>query len=281
MFALPVRPKNPELQPGELLLLQLVKEEMNQQTNLIGRINFALIFDHLERDHDGSLSRLTWPTEGRVWDWILYASATVPTIPFSLEDLSLSNTYRGQTNPRLISSADEKLILPFIQWSLAATPQRDRQLIDPSQVATAFGGPRTLAAIYNHDRIALSQPPSKRVVLVENFDRNPALADSLKSYYDYHCQVCDFDFRPRFGQRVADTHHIQYLRDLGLDISTNMIVLCPNHHRVVHAADARFDRKRLEYEFPNGLREKLLRPDHLRDAPQIIVPEPKAHSATS
>ncbi len=69
MFALPVRPKNPELQPGELLLLQLVKEEMNQQTNLIGRINFALIFDHLERDHDGSLSRLTWPTEGRVWDW--------------------------------------------------------------------------------------------------------------------------------------------------------------------------------------------------------------------
>jgi hypothetical protein len=33
-------------------------------------INFALIFDHLERDHDGSISRAHWPSEQRVWESI-------------------------------------------------------------------------------------------------------------------------------------------------------------------------------------------------------------------
>lgn len=31
---------------------------------------------------------------------------------------------------------------------------------------------------------------------------------------------------------------------------------------IIHATDARFDRQTLTYEYPNGLREQLLHPDH-------------------
>src|SRR5579859_6630779 len=67
LFALNVKPRTPELEKGELLLLQLVKNEALQSSKLHGRIEFLLEFDHFEEDHDGSLSRTHWPSERRRW----------------------------------------------------------------------------------------------------------------------------------------------------------------------------------------------------------------------
>jgi hypothetical protein len=262
MFAFSIKPQNPEVQPGELLLLQLVKDEAVRLGKLHSRINFALVFDRIERDYDGTISRLHWPKEERTWQWIVYSSATVPTVPFSLEDLDLSMDYGGQTNPRYIQPRDERLIRPYIQWSLAEVPKPDLQLVPASRITQEFGKQRTLSAIYNHDRIAILHPVSKRIVQVEEFERNPFLADSLKSYYENRCQVCGQDFLPEYGVAFSETHHIQYLSQGGPDVSGNIVVLCPNHHRIVHATDARFNRQNLTYEYPNGLRESLIQTDH-------------------
>src|SRR5687767_6153405 len=89
MFALSVRPQNPELRPGELLLLQLVKQEAMKSGKLDSRVDFALVFDHIERDYDGTISRQFWPHEDRTWQWIVYGSATVPLVPITLERLDL------------------------------------------------------------------------------------------------------------------------------------------------------------------------------------------------
>jgi hypothetical protein len=99
MFAFSVRPQHPELQPGELLLLQLVKTEAARLGKLHSRVDFALVFERLERDYDGTISRLHWPRENRTWPWIVYGSATVPTIPFSPEDLDLSMGTRDRPTP--------------------------------------------------------------------------------------------------------------------------------------------------------------------------------------
>jgi hypothetical protein len=270
MFALSIRPQNPELQKGELLLLQLVVQDAAHLHKLHRRIDFALVFDHLERDHDGSISREHWPAEGRVWNWVVYGSETVPTVPFSLEDLPLARSYQGQDNARYLDPADEQLVMPFIQWSLAGTPEPKRQIIPPDRVVQEFGQERALSGIFNHDRIAILHPPPKKPVSVEHYERNPWLAESLKAYYDHECQVCGFNFHPTFGVQVADSHHIQYLMNGGPDISTNMVVLCPNHHRVVHATDAQFDRAGLAYLYPNGLREPLTKTDHLKQAPSLF-----------
>jgi len=267
MFAIPARPLNPELLPGELLLLQLSKQDMIRLKHR-HRINFALVFSHLERDFDGSISRRHWPSEGRTWKWIVYGSATIPTIPFNLEDLKLSRDYSGQTNPRFIAPEDETHIEPLIQWALAQAPEPDLQLIKPLQVAEEFGKYRTLDAIFNHDRIATLEP-STRSTTSERFIRNPALADTLKSYYDHHCQVCGNDFEPTYGVPYVESHHIHYLRDGGHDLSQNIVVLCPNHHRIVHATGARFDKTSLTYDYPNGLKEPLILPDHLSRTPKF------------
>ncbi|MEZ4504480.1 MAG: hypothetical protein R2848_01170 [Thermomicrobiales bacterium] len=71
MFALSQKPRNPELQQGELSCFALVKNDAANQRTLEGRINFALIFDRLERDWNGSISRHHWPNENRTWEWIV------------------------------------------------------------------------------------------------------------------------------------------------------------------------------------------------------------------
>ena len=277
LFAIPYRPQNPELQPGELLLLQLVKDEARQLGQERERINFALVFSRLEADHDGALSRFHWPTENRTWPWIVHGSATVPTVPFSLEDLPLTKRYEGQTNPMYLDPHDEQVVLPFIQWNLAAEmPTQALQVVAAHEVVQQFGRKRALSTIYNHDRIAVLRPVPTRLVTAPEFVRNQALADGLKAFYECRCQICGQDFEARYGKSYAETHHIQYLHAGGPDISTNIVVICPNHHRIIHATNAHFNRDSLAYEYPNGLHELLQRNEHFVQAPLFDRLDPQA-----
>ncbi len=270
MFALYQRPRNPELFQGELLLLQLTVVDASRQRARDKRINFALVFDRIEPDPTGEISRHYWPGEDRVWPWIVYASATVPTVPFSLEELDLSRSYDGQTNAFLIRDQDENKVAPYIQWSLAQAAVRydlSEQVIEPRRLVEEFGRDRALEAIFNHDRVEILTATQREKELVARFVRKDGLADALKSYYDHRCQICEKNFVPRYGERVAESHHIQYLRDGGFDVSGNMVVLCPDHHRVVHATHAQFDRQELRFTYPNGLQEKLALSGHLVETP--------------
>lgn len=267
MFALSQKPRNPELQQGELLLLQLVKTDAVHQRRTEERINFALIFDRLERDWDGSISRHHWPNENRTWDWIVYGLATVPTIPFSLDSIGLSRSYTGQDNARYIDPSDENIIREYVLWSLAQAPQPDRQVIPVRQIAETFGANRSLIGIFNHDRIEELHPAPKRMITQEVFERNTSLAEMLKSYYDHHCQVCLANFKEPYGVDYSEAHHIKYLSQGGPDVSGNMVVLCPNHHRIVHEAHAEFRPGDLTFVYPNGLEESLILTDHFQRSP--------------
>ena len=98
--------QTPHLQKGEILLLQLVKRDASKLGKLNARIEFALVYDHCEYDHTGEISRQHWPQAGRTWKYILRCSDTIPTVPFSLENLLLAriiqpaNTLKKQMRRR-------------------------------------------------------------------------------------------------------------------------------------------------------------------------------------
>lgn len=249
LFAVDIRPNYPK---GEILLLQLVKNEAILLGKLHSRIEFALIYDHYEIDHSGEISRYHWPLAGKTWKYILYCSKTIVTIPFSLEDLNLSMDYGGQTNPREINPYDEERILPYIWGRMSGYELRD-----------IFGPSLVREAISNYDVIVEKEEPRKIIIPEhEEFYRDPILAESLKSVYDHRCQVCGMNFRIKYNEPFAETHHIQPLHEGGLDIGKNIIVICPNHHRIIHKTGAQFDRSKLLYRYPNGLEERLLLTDH-------------------
>jgi hypothetical protein len=115
MFALSSKPK---ISAGELLLLQLKKEDWKLKGATGGRIEYALVFQRCEYDQGGKISKEHWPNAGKTWQWILYSSAVLNVTPFSLENLPLvrKSHYQAQSNPVKIEPEDETIILPYIHW---------------------------------------------------------------------------------------------------------------------------------------------------------------------
>jgi hypothetical protein len=132
MFALD---DEPHLAPGELLLLQLNKRDWTAAGGQGGRVRNALVFQRAEADPDGSLSRQHWPNAGKVWRWILYASAVVQATPFSLEQLPLEreSLYQSQRNLIRVDAPDALRIAPYFQW------ENTSALIDSVVAPAAFG----------------------------------------------------------------------------------------------------------------------------------------------
>lgn len=251
MFAVDMLPANPQLVRGEELLLQLVKEDARQLNKLDSRIEFALLFDTYRPDETGAISREHWPNAGKTWKYILYCSATIPTIPFSLEGLRLSKDYGGQANPMYIEPADEAIIRPYLRGG--TDPHRLREIASVHDL---------LAALKNHDLVLRLAPVRTRVAEPHRV-ASSWLSDTLKALYDHRCQVCAHDFEPRYGVPYADTLPLSAIeREFPLS-SKQLLVVCPNHRAVIGLARPRFNDRTLAFEFANGLVERLLLRDHL------------------
>jgi hypothetical protein len=252
LFAIDGLPSSHPLRKGEELLLQLVKEDAVRLGKQGARIEFALIFDHVEPDPTGEFSRRHWPDAGKTWRYILHCSETVPTIPFSLEALNLSKSYAGQTNPMHIEAADEARIRPYLK---GGTP--------PVELWSVASVDDLLTAIRNYDKVIRLAPPRHGVVR-EHTRRIPDtwMPDALKRLYNHRCQICVHDFEPRYGVPYADTRALSK-ETRSIAVSTDLAVLCPNHSAIIGAANADFDRRSLEFRYPNGLVEKLMLRDHL------------------
>lgn len=55
---------------------------------------------------------------------------------------------------------------------------------------------------------------------------------------------------------------IIFVKSLNNDMD-NQLIVCPNHHSIIHDVDPVFDRRRLIYIYKNGLEEKLVLNKHL------------------
>lgn len=92
---------------------------------------------------------------------------------------------------------------------------------------------------------------------------NRAIGDSLKIFYDNKCQICNANFGAKYNAEIVESHHINpFVKSLDND-AANQIIICPNHHRVIHKVNPIFDRHRLTFDFGNGVVEKIIINNHL------------------
>jgi hypothetical protein len=102
---------------------------------------------------------------------------------------------------------------------------------------------------------------TKRLMRIRKLNRK--IGENLKILYGYRCQICGRIIGEEFGSHIAEAHHIDYYVTSLNNDSNNQMVLCPNHHSIIHDADPRFDRKRMLYLYPNGLEQKIVMNLHL------------------
>ncbi|MBQ7198484.1 MAG: hypothetical protein IJS29_04400 [Selenomonadaceae bacterium] len=92
---------------------------------------------------------------------------------------------------------------------------------------------------------------------------NRSIGNYLKKLYNFRCQICGQNIGANYGVNVVECHHINYFVDSLNNDAENLLIVCPNHHRIIHAANPIFDRDKKFYRYPNGYEESLLLNLHL------------------
>ena len=100
-----------------------------------------------------------------------------------------------------------------------------------------------------------------RLQKVRQLDRS--IGDSLKLLYDYHCQMTGEKVGDKCNALVVEAHHIIPFTESMNNDTSNIIVLSPSYHRIIHKAKPIFDHEQLAFCFQNGLIEKVKLNKHL------------------
>ena len=101
-----------------------------------------------------------------------------------------------------------------------------------------------------------------RLVKYRKIDRS--IIRMLKEFYDYRDEISGERIGELYGDSVVEAHHIEYFTHSQNNDSTNIIIISPNYHRIIHKNNPHFNHKKYQFEFENGevLRLKLY--EHLK-----------------
>lgn len=104
----------------------------------------------------------------------------------------------------------------------------------------------------------------EKQLLVKYRKMDRSIIRMLKEYYDYKDEISGEKIGSEFGDSVVEAHHIEYFTDSQNNDSTNIIIISPNYHRIIHKNNPNFNRKKFQFEFQNGEILPLKLFDHLK-----------------
>ncbi len=90
-----------------------------------------------------------------------------------------------------------------------------------------------------------------------------SIIKQLKKLYKGQCQICGENAGAQHGVDISEVHHIKYFSSSQNNDSGNLIVLCPNHHRLIHKLNPTFDEQSRIFSFSNGEKLKIILDHHL------------------
>lgn len=78
-------------------------------------------------------------------------------------------------------------------------------------------------------------PPDKQETITTVYPRSKAVRDQVLLRAQGSCEYCgEVGFKTNAGSLYLESHHITPLSEEGIDHISNVIALCPNHHREAH-----------------------------------------------
>ena len=101
----------------------------------------------------------------------------------------------------------------------------------------------------------------KQIIKIRKLDR--AIGENLKLLYNYRCQICGDNFGYKYSANIVESHHIENFVTSLNNNADNILIICPNHHRVIHKVMPAFDKETLSFLYPNGFEEKIILNKHL------------------
>lgn len=103
----------------------------------------------------------------------------------------------------------------------------------------------------------------KRIVTSTNqrvYDTS--IIEQLKKLYGGKCQICG---EKPFDADICEVHHIEYFSRTHNNDASNLALLCPNHHRMIHKYNPKFEKPKQSFVFDDGKEEKIILNYHLSE----------------
>ena len=111
------------------------------------------------------------------------------------------------------------------------------------------------------ENILNAQDPSAtiRIKVANNKVRvyKTSIIKQLKKIYNGKCQLCGCRPFNSVDEDICEAHHIEYFSSSKNNDSANIILLCPNHHRLIHKLNPHYDADRQVFVYPDGRTEDI------------------------
>lgn len=151
----------------------------------------------------------------------------------------LGRSFQGAAAVRAILPADHQALRNYSK-TLALEP-RARLLPEERLEAMLMSGDEEAVARLLVDEPAGIVEERRRYLMSRAIQRDRQLVEELREIYRGRCQVCGWSPRDRYATELCEAHHVRWLSRGGQDLLSNLVLICPNHHRAVHRCDAPFD----------------------------------------
>lgn len=122
---------------------------------------------------------------------------------------------------------------------------------------------RIMEESFNYGQVDNSATLKEEEKVVKIRKLNKKIGDNLKQLYSFRCQICGKAIGEEYGSHIAEAHHIDYFVKSLNNNSNNLMVVCPNHHSIIHDANPVFNKNSKIYIYENGYEEKLILNKHL------------------
>jgi len=100
-----------------------------------------------------------------------------------------------------------------------------------------------------------------KLVKIRRIDQS--ISNNLKRLYKYCDQITGLPIGDEYGHSIVEAHHIDFFVNSQNNDASNIIILSPNFHRIVHQNKPEFDRTKKVFLFQNGMIEPVRLNKHL------------------
>ena len=150
----------------------------------------------------------------------------------------LGQSFQGNASIRVINAEDNAKLETYAN---ALNIDKKMQLLPEDVIEAESYFPNAELDIYlKHEPI--SEEEKRRKHYYQKLQhRDKRIIEKIKSIYDGRCQICGWDPVGEYNVEICEAHHIHWLSLGGEDKIENLVLLCPNHHRLIHKLKSQFD----------------------------------------
>lgn len=112
-----------------------------------------------------------------------------------------------------------------------------------------------LENILNQEDIHATTIERYKLTKIRKLDRH--IAETLKQLYDYRCQICGEKIGEKYSSSLVHAHHIEYFSKSLNNNPQNILIVCPNHHGIIHDVNPIYDILEHKFICSNGYIEPL------------------------